>query len=206
MLTPGMKRTGWLRHVKRGVRAEGGQALVEFALVLPTFMLLILGAIEFSYLLNSRNTVTSATRQAAMRAAEGGSRLGTDCVVLESLEAGIISPAKSILVSQVLVFWSDANGNQMGDNSNTYTRGGSMTCDYGDGTSLTVPYTLTSEEYPPDERCDVLAGCGGPHPVLDTVAVQVTYQHSWLTSFARITGDGGLTFSTNTAARIEPQK
>lgn len=201
-----MKWAGWLRHVKRGVRGEGGQSLVEFALVLPVFMLLILGAIEFSYLLNSRNTVTSATRQAAMRAAEGGSRLGTDCVVLDALEAGIISPAKSILVQQVLVYWSDANGNQMGDNASTYMRSGSMTCDYGDGTSLTVPYSLASELYPPDERCDVLAGCGGSHTKLDTVAVQVTYQHSWLTSFARITGDGGLIFSTNVAARIEPQK
>ena len=49
-----------------------------------------------------------------------------------------------------------------------------------------------------------LAGCGGSHTSVDTIGVKVTYQHTWLTSFARITGTG-VTFTESAIARAEPQ-
>lgn len=42
-----------------------GQSLVEFALVLPLLMLLILGMIEFGWILNGKITLTSAAREGA---------------------------------------------------------------------------------------------------------------------------------------------
>ena len=48
------------------------------------------------------------------------------------------------------------------------------------------------------------AGCGGSHTTVDTMGVKVTYQHTWLTSFARITGTG-VTFTESAIARAEPQ-
>lgn len=193
-----------MRDLRRCPSGEAGQAIVEFALVLPLLLLLIVGLIEFSFILNSRNTVGFASRDAAMLAAEGGSKAGTDCVVLSAVDRDLVAPARAIRVSQVEVFWSDANGTQIGSNVNVYARSGSTTCTYGDGTSITVPYTLTSAGYIEDVRCDVLGGCGGAHPSLDIVGVRVTYQHSWLTSFARLTGSG-ITFTQTTAMRIEPQ-
>jgi Flp pilus assembly protein TadG len=185
-------------------RGERGQAIVEMAFVLPIFLFLVIGLIEFSFLLNSRNTVGFASRDASMLAAEGGSKAGTDCVALQAIENDIIAPARSIKISQALIFWSDKNGTQIGNNVNVYDRVGSTTCAFSDGSTITVPYTLTTPNYIEDVRCDVLLGCGGTHPGLDIVAVQITYQHSWLTSFARITG-AGLTFNELTATRIEPQ-
>jgi len=38
-------------------REDRGQALIEFALVIPLLLLLILGIVEFSFVWNSRNTV-----------------------------------------------------------------------------------------------------------------------------------------------------
>jgi Flp pilus assembly protein TadG len=185
-------------------RSERGQALVEFALVLPILFTLVIGLIEFSFVWNSRNTVLFASRDAAMLAAEGGQNAGTDCVVLQRIESDIISPARSINVQQIAIYWSDRNGTMIGANQNVYTRTGSTTCTFADGTVLTVPYTLITPGYVESSRCDVLSGCGGSHTTVDIIGVQVTYQHNWLTSFARITGSG-VTFTETTLSRAEPQ-
>ena len=186
-------------------RGERGQAIVEVALILPLLVFLIVGTIEFSLLLNARNTVSFASRDGSMLAAEGGSRAGTDCVVLQTIERDLVAPASAIKVTQIKVYWSDQNGDEIGSTHNLYTRSGSTTCDYGDGTSITVPYSLTTASYIEDIRCDVLAGCGGSHTSLDTIGVEITYVHLWLTSFGRITGGTGLTFNVSNTTRIEPQ-
>src|SRR2546428_9540026 len=167
---------------------------MEFAQLLHIFFLLVIVLIEFSFVWNSRNTVLFATRDGSMLAAEGGNNYGTDCVVLDRVEKDIISPASAIKVQQVQIYWSDRNGAQIGTSVNTYTRTGATTCDYGDGTTLTVPYTLASGGYPEGSRCDVLAGCGGSAPTLDTTGVKAACQHRWDTPFARPTRTGvGLT-------------
>ena len=48
----------------------------------------------------------------------------------------------------------------------------------------------------------MLAGCGGAHTGVDTIGVRITYQHFWLTSFARLIGSG-VTFEETTATRVE---
>ena len=186
------------------LRGSAGQSFVEFALLLPVFLVLVLGLIEFAFVWNSRNTVLFAARDGSMLAAEGGNNYGIDCVVLDRVEKDVISPASAVRVQQVQIYWSDRNGAQVGASANVYSRAGSTTCDYGDGTTLTVPYTLASAGYPEGSRCDVLAGCGGSHTTVDTVGVRVTYEHRWLTSFARLTGTG-LTFTESSITRGEPQ-
>jgi Flp pilus assembly protein TadG len=183
---------------------DAGQALVEFALVMPILLLLLIGLIEFSFVWNSRNTVLYASRDGSMLAAEGGSVAGTDCVVVNRIERDVISPATSVRLQQVAVYWSDLNGAQIGTNVNVYDRTGSTTCVYGDGSSVTVPYSLTTAGYPEASRCDVLAGCGGAHTTVDMIGVKVTYQHLWLSSFAQISGTG-VTFTETSITRAEPQ-
>jgi len=46
-------------------RDSKGQSLVEFALVLPFLIILILGMIEFGWILNGKITLTSAAREGA---------------------------------------------------------------------------------------------------------------------------------------------
>jgi Flp pilus assembly protein TadG len=192
---------GDLRHFRRD---ELGQSLVEFALLLPVLMLVIVGLMEFGMMLNSRNAVEFAARDGSVLASEGGNIPGTDCVVLDKVERDIVSPARNIRIQQVAIYWSDKNGDQIGGNANVYTRTGSKTCTYGNGTSLTVPYTLTTGGYLEGSRCDVLAGCGGPHVGLDTVGVKVTYQHYWITALVQQTGS--ITFGIASATRMEPQQ
>lgn len=49
---------------KRRRRRQGGQSLVEFALVFPLFIAILFGIIDFGWLLYSRITVINATREA----------------------------------------------------------------------------------------------------------------------------------------------
>ena len=46
-------------------KSEKGQSLVEFALVLPVLMMILLGIIEFGWLFNAQITLTSAAREGA---------------------------------------------------------------------------------------------------------------------------------------------
>jgi Flp pilus assembly protein TadG len=49
--------------------SDRGQAFVEFALILPVLLLLVLGIIQFGRLYNSNETITNATRAGARVAA-----------------------------------------------------------------------------------------------------------------------------------------
>ncbi len=46
-------------------RKEDGQGLVEFALVLPILMIILLGIIEFGFMFNAKITLNSAAREGA---------------------------------------------------------------------------------------------------------------------------------------------
>jgi Flp pilus assembly protein TadG len=185
-------------------RSEKGQAIVEFALLLPVLVLLIVGIVEFALVWNSRNTVLFASRDGSMIAAEGGSLAGTDCVILQRIESDVVSPSTALRLQSVTIYWSDRNGDQIGPNQNVYTRSGSTSCTYPDGNTITVPYTLTTAGYLESARCSVLAGCGGSHTTVDTIGVRVTYQHFWATSFVRFAGNS-VTFTEATITRAEPQ-
>jgi Flp pilus assembly protein TadG len=182
--------------------SERGQALVEFALVLPAFLLLVFGVVEFGLAFNAAVSVNFVSRAAALLAAEGGRSEGTDCMVLRAIEQDMTSPASPTRISRVEIYWSDSNGDQISSNVNVYTRSGSLTCTYASG-SITVPYTLATERYPETERCDVLAGCGGLHTTVDDVGVRITYTHQWVTYVGK-TIAGSITFQRSTAARMEP--
>lgn len=52
------------RRTARWWRSEDGQALVEFALVVPVLLLLILGLAEFSRAWNTRQVLTDTAREA----------------------------------------------------------------------------------------------------------------------------------------------
>lgn len=49
----------------RGHRRQRGAAVVEFALVLPLFLLLVLGIVELSVMFHDQAVITNASREAA---------------------------------------------------------------------------------------------------------------------------------------------
>jgi hypothetical protein len=182
---------------------ERGQALVEFAIVLPVFLLLLFGLIEFAFVLNASSTVNYASRVAALLAAEGGTTEGTDCMVLRAVDRAMTSPTTPTRISRVEIYWSDSNGDQIASYVSAYDRTGTLSCAYGDGSTITVPYARTTASYPESERCDVLAGCGGLHTTVDDIGVRITYAHQWVTSFGQRIAPT-IIFQRTTGVRMEP--
>jgi Flp pilus assembly protein TadG len=187
--------------------SEDGQALVEFALVFPIFILLIVGLIEFSLAFNALLSVNFASRDAALLAAEAGEDSGSDCVILASIDADVQPPASRVRIATVRIYWADSQGNELA--ANVYTRTGSFNCTMPNNAVVTVPYTLQSgSNYPENERCSVLAGCPEDpgHTELDNIGVSITYSYSWITPLAQIITLGGTGFTLTHAnvMRMEP--
>jgi Flp pilus assembly pilin Flp len=57
--------------LRRWKRHEGGQAAVEFALVLPLLLVMLIGIVEFGRAWNSYQVITDAARETARRACLG---------------------------------------------------------------------------------------------------------------------------------------
>ena len=188
-----------------GRSGRSGQAVVEFALVIPTVMVLLTAIIEFAFLLNAVLSSSYATRDASLVAAEAGNVAGGDCLILQKVEQDFTPPADAGAIQTAEIYWSAANGQPNGSAINVYNRTGSTTC-VVNGFSITVPYSAASTGYPESVRCNILTGCGGSHPSLDLIGVRVTYQHSWhtpLKSLLGFTGNGWTIVRSNTM-RMEP--
>jgi Flp pilus assembly protein TadG len=104
-----------LRHGKRGATrsggsADAGQGLVEFALVIPIFLMLLMGIIEFGFLYNALLTVQFAARQGVSAAAQAGAVDGADCSILNAVEKALTVPIDHTRVEFVEIFQSDGAG------------------------------------------------------------------------------------------------
>ncbi len=217
-LTPG-ERT--VRHAGpprgRGFRVAGrGQALVEFALIFPLFIVLLLAIIEFMFLFNAQLSLNYATRDAALIAAEAGNNANADCQILQKIDSDLNAPTDESNVLTVHIFSATETGDQLGTpKEQTYTRGGTTTCGI-----LVVPYTLGTDDYPYNVRCNDLdrttcaTGFTGPSNTgVDIIGVQLDYGYRFVTPLssafallgnAPLWGGAGIQMNVANAMRMEP--
>jgi Flp pilus assembly protein TadG len=102
----------WKRH-----RRERGQSLVEFALVLPVFLILVFGIIDFSMALRSYVTLTNATREGARYGALGATK-GTfpaSCSNPNTVVGRVCEAASGLDLDDVRVTYPDAGGKLPGN-------------------------------------------------------------------------------------------
>lgn len=194
-----------------GRRRQRGQTLVEFALAFPIFWTVLLGVIEFAFAFNAVLSVNFASRNAALVAAEAGNGLGADCVILLQIEQDIQAPASANRVRRVDIYRTNRSGAMQGSPTIYIRNGGPpTTCTYSDGTSVTVPYNRSANDYPEAGRCNVLAGCPAYPPIparsqVDTVGVKIEYDHAWVTPLHSFLGQGpNFAVDRANAMRMEP--
>jgi hypothetical protein len=72
-----------------------GQSLVEFAVILPVFILLLVGFFDFGHVVWANNAVSTATREAARFAIVHGGSINTECPVGPSIPDVTIIPNPS---------------------------------------------------------------------------------------------------------------
>jgi len=76
-------------------KAQGGSAAVEFAIVLPIFLLLVFAIIEFGFILYDKAVITNASREAA----RAGVVLKTPKLTVAQIQAVANSYCSSYLIS-----------------------------------------------------------------------------------------------------------
>lgn len=208
-----------LRNARTNQR-DRGQTLVEFALVFPLFMLLLLSVVEFAFAFNANLAIAFASRDSALVAAEAGS-VGNataankhllDCSIVKAVIDDVGAPADATQVTSIEIYKSDSNGAYYGGNSglhNIWTYGTPTLCDFPIGIpDFTIPYSITTTGYAENNRCNVVKGCAGLNSTVDTIGVRVNYHYVWKTplhTFGGLFGVGaGWDFSRSNAMRMEP--
>lgn len=97
-------------------RARKGQGLVEFAIILPLMLSLIVGIIEFGRLATTYAAVSSASREAARYgAAVGNDGFGTvarfkDCAGIRSAATRIAAAFAAISASDIVIQYDSGPG------------------------------------------------------------------------------------------------
>lgn len=193
------------RSLPRRRTRQKGQSLVEFALVFPLFMLLILFLVEFAFVFSAVLGVNYASRNAALIAAEAGSDKLADCVILEQVESSIGAPGDNEHIQTVTIYRTDQSGSARLETL-TYTRGGAgTTCTKG-AITLTVPYSSPTGTYTHDQRCNFLKGCASlGRSKIDTIGVEISYRHPWVTPIRNFGLAGAdITLTQSNAMRMEP--
>jgi hypothetical protein len=197
-------------------RDRSGQALVEFALLVPILLVLVMGIIEFGAAFSTTIAVNRASQNAGHAGAIAGRLLGSDCLVLGEVEKSVSPPAEKARVLDVRIQRTALAGNLVYAQT-TWTRTGSTACELSDGTSVVVPYTRTESGYPENQRCDILRGCPTMTPArstVDNIGVAVRYRHRWLTPLGSLLPFiGGVddsaatwTFEQRNIFRMEPNQ
>jgi len=94
-------------------RDERGQALVEFALIMPFLLLFLVGIVEFGRAWNQHQVITDAAREGARKAAMWDQFVTVDTVentIKRNLAAAGINPANATIGGQA-TWLLDSNDN-----------------------------------------------------------------------------------------------
>jgi hypothetical protein len=185
-----------VRHgpgLRRSRDGEAGQSVVEVSLILPVFLLLLLGILEFGMAFDHLISISYASREGARAGAalvNGGGTLGcsagqspnagqVDAQIVAAVERVLTSPGSQVnlpQVSQIRIYQASATGAESGSvNVWTYTPG---TGPVVDGSPL--DFTAQSSAWTPCSRVNTL-----PAP---SIGVGIRYRYTFSTPLGGILG------------------
>ncbi len=162
-----------MRALRRAdqTREDGarGQALVELALVLPVFMLILLGMLEYGAAIDHRTAMAYAVREGARVGASlgngGSSPNGVDPMIVAAVQRGLTDPILIENIASIEIFKANASGQPIGSSINRYDRYGNLVGSAGWPATARVP------------------GLGG-----DSIGVRVSYDFHPVTPLAPFMG------------------
>ena len=178
--------------MRRGrTRREGGQALVEFTLIIPVFLLILFGMIEFGFVFTHDLTLEYATREGARAGAAlangGGSQRAAgvaitnwktvDPLVIAAVERVLQSPGSQVVisnVSQIVIYKANpttGREHQGAQDVWTYSAGAGP---FPQGSTNHLNFVDSS--YPTGDAWQACSRSNGlPSP--DSIGVSVTYTY-----------------------------
>jgi hypothetical protein len=196
-------------------RRSPGQALVEFALVIPLFITLFVAICEFTFMFTAYVSMSFASHDGSQVAATLGATIGADSAILDRIDQDVMSPADPRRIVKVDIYWVNTGSADAspvggwGGSVNTWTfDGAAHPYTLPSGLVVTIPFSQTTNGYREQDRCNVNLGigCAPGHSTVDTIGVRITYQHLWITPFPSFVGGGptGPLMTTINVMRLEP--
>jgi TadE-like protein len=180
-----------------------GQSLVEFALLLPVFMILLLGLLEFGFVFAHHQGLEYATREGARTGAalsngqdgQNGLPVATTCTKIDDQ---IIAAVQRVLVgrgslvqiadvSQIRIYKADANGAPISGAIEVWTKGAGVVVDGG---SLPLQFTKASGVWNPCLRLNNASADGTQVP--DALGVDMNYTYHMTTGLGSMLGWAGM--------------
>jgi hypothetical protein len=122
-----------MRRVRRkGIRGTGdgdrGQSMVEFALILPVFLIILMGMLEFGIVYNHRNAMAYAVREGARVGASlgngGSNSAGVDPAILAAVQRGLTDPILVENIATIEIYQASSNGAPVPGKVDKYDRYG----------------------------------------------------------------------------------
>lgn len=118
-----------MSRVSRRVDARG-QAIVEFALILPLFLILLVGMLEFGIVFDHRTAMAYAVREGARVGASlgnGGSQPSVvDPAILAAVQRGLTDPILIENITSIEIFKADTSGQPVAGKIDKYDRDGNL--------------------------------------------------------------------------------
>ena len=183
---------------------QNGQALIEFAVILPTLLMILLGIVEFGFVFSSHVTMQYATREGARMGA--GLANGSAAFKCGEVDEQVIAAVQRVLtaagsrvdvadVGEIRIYQADATGGEAGP-VNVWTP--------GKGPKLDGEHLLFKFESGNWDACSRNnAGLGHT----DSIGVSMTYRYGYVTPIGGVLGLVGtpmLTMGDQTVMALNP--
>jgi Flp pilus assembly protein TadG len=199
----GLRAPSLFRHRRARTR---GQSLVEFAIGVPVFMLLLLGMIEFGFVFTHHIGLEYASREGArMGAALASGSASIACAdvdsnVIAALQRVVTSPGSQIAVgniTQIQIYSANSSGNPIGTLINTWVPGTGPTVD-----GVALQFRNTATGWP---ACPTGNRNNGTTP--DSIGVRLTYNYDFVTplgNFISAFSSGRIVMTDKTVMALNP--
>lgn len=172
-------------------RRDKGATLVEFAIVMPLLLLLMIGIMEVGVAFYDYLTIERATLEGVRTASFTGDAIDADCQtitnIVTDLPGGFLDR-----ITQIEIFHADTAGHQIPGETNIWQYLGPDPIDCGTSWSKIQPWPATSRYT-----------TAGPSRPLDIIGVRIRMDRNWISNFPPFTG--AYTIDEKSILRMEPE-
>lgn len=201
---------------RRRHRDARGQALVEFSILVPVFMLILIGVLEFGFVFDEAMTITYATREGARSGAAfaNGNSTTMVCNTSADVDKYIVAAVQRVLegpgsrvvpakVSEIRIYNANNAGFQIGGQANIWTPA-AHSGPTVDGRAL--DFAQSASGWNACTRNNVWVGNTPP----DSIGVSIRYRYEFVTPLSAIfgffgpPGPAGLDITDHTVMALNP--
>ena len=187
-----------------GTARARGQALVEYAIILPLFMMILLAVVEFGLAFSHHMTMEYATREGARTgAALANGSTQFDCSLVDD---EVVAAVQRVLtqggsqvdlshVTEIRIYDADASGGEQGL-VDVWTQGKGPTVE-----GVALKFVMTSGNWDACTRRN--AGFGQT----DSIGISLSYDYPFVTPLGNmlgLAGGSGLAMSDRTVMALNP--